>query len=200
MGTMNKSVNIVSQNLEAAGFKQRLKAFGFDYIPISAYIIVLFGVSMGVIKAVDYLGQPISWPENVLLSDAIAFATLILPVALYFTLQESSPHQASWGKRKVGLRVVAANGGTLTRKRAFVRSLLKLLPWQIAHTSIFHIEGWPLEAAEPTPWVTAGFVLVWVLVGIYFLTALFTKEHRTPYDWVAGSYVVFQNKKSPKGG
>jgi uncharacterized RDD family membrane protein YckC len=48
--------------------------------------------------------------------------------------------------------------------------------------------------------VLVGLGLVWVLVGIYILTALFTKEHRTPYDWAAGSYVVFQNKKSPKGG
>ena len=42
--------------------------------------------------------------------DAIAFLTLILPVILYFTLQESSPRQATWGKRKAGIRVASLQG------------------------------------------------------------------------------------------
>jgi uncharacterized RDD family membrane protein YckC len=173
-----------------AGFGKRLKAFAFDYLPIAAYIILLFGLSLGAARLMDLIGRPLRWPENPLLGDLIAFVILVLPVILYFSLQESSPRQATWGKRKAGLLVTDSQQGMLSRGQALVRSLIKFLPWQIAHTSLFHWEGWPIAPAEPTPMVIAGFVLVWVLVGIYFLTALFTKDHRTPYDWVAGSYVL----------
>ena len=40
------------------------------------------------------------------------------------------------------------------------------------------------------PEVIAGFVLLYVLVGIYIASALISKKHRTPYDWAAGSYVI----------
>jgi uncharacterized RDD family membrane protein YckC len=103
---------------------------------------------------------------------------------------ESSPQQATWGKRRVGLRVVNANSERLTGKQAFVRSLVKFLPWQIAHTCIFQIEGLPYAPTQPTPLVIAGFALVYALIGFYIASALITKNHRAPYDWAAGSYVI----------
>jgi uncharacterized RDD family membrane protein YckC len=109
---------------------------------------------------------------------------------LYFALQESSIRRATWGKRKAGIRVVNARGGTFTRKRALVRAALKLLPWQIAHTSIFHIEGLPFSPADPSGIVIAGFVLAYLLAGIYVMSMPVSKQHRTPYDRAAGSYVV----------
>ena len=190
MNTMASNLDTNSIDIQYAGFAKRLKGFVFDYIPIAAYIIILFGVTMGVIKAMDLLGRPLRWPENPLLGDMIAFFTLVLPVILYFTLQESSTRQATWGKRKVGIRVIDDHGGRLTRKRAFVRSLVKFLPWQIAHTSLFHWEGWPMSPAEPAPMVLVGIGLAYVLVGVYIASALFSKKQRTPYDWAAGSYVI----------
>jgi hypothetical protein len=81
----------------------------------------------------------------------------------------------------------------LTFGQAFLRSFLKFLPWQIAHTSLFHWEGWPFAPAEPTVMVLVGFGLVYLLVGIYIVSALVSKKHRTPYDWAAGSYVIVEN-------
>jgi hypothetical protein len=40
------------------------------------------------------------------------------------------------------------------------------------------------------PAVTAGFVLIYVLVGFYIAVALISKKNRTPYDWAAGSYMI----------
>ncbi len=91
------------------------------------------------------------------------------------------------------MRVVDAHGGRLSRKRAFVRSLIKLLPWQIAHTSIYHIEGFLFAPVEPAPMVIVGFVLAYGLVGIYVASALISKKHRTPYDWAGDSYVIEVN-------
>ena len=176
--------------IQYASFAKRLKAFAYDYLIIIGYMIVLAVATMAVIKIAGFIGLSLQWPKNPFLADLMAFITLILPVALYFTLQESSPKQATWGKRKVGILVVNANGDTLTRKQAFIRSLVKLLPWQIGHTCIFQLGVSTFELVEPSPMVITGFVLVYLLVGIYVASALISRKHRTPYDWAAGAYVV----------
>ena len=187
-----KISNETLNGIQYAGFAKRLKAFALDYLLISGYILLLAAVSMAAIKISWWLGLSLRWPKNPILADLMAFVTLILPVALYFTLTESSLNQATWGKRKAGLRVVNADDRKLTRKQANIRALVKLLPWQIAHTCLFHIPGWPLAVTTIPPWVTFGFVLVYLLVGIYAASALISKKHRTPYDWAAGSYVIVE--------
>jgi len=176
--------------VEYAGFLKRLKAFAFDTLIICSYIIMLTVATLAIIKIAEFMGLSLRWPENPILADLMAFVTLILPIILYFTLQESSPKQATWGKRKAGIRVVNASSEMLTRMQAFLRSLVKFLPWQIAHTCLFHIPGWPLAVTAVPPVVITGFVLVYLLVGVYVASALILKRHRTPYDWASGSYVI----------
>ena len=177
-------------NTRYAGFDKRLKAFAFDYIIICSYIVLLFTITQALLKITELLGLSFRWPENPILADLMAFVTLVLPIILYFTLQESSPKQATWGKRKAGLRVVNASGGRLTRKQAFVRSFVKFLPWQIAHTSIFQIQALPPGAADQSLFNITGFALVYLLAGVYIASALILKNHRTPYDWASGSCVI----------
>ena len=170
---MGENVETNSAEIQYAGFGTRLKAFAFDYIPIAAYFIFLFGLTMAFTWVMSSLGRSLIWPSNPLVGDLIAFLTLVLPVILYFTLQESSPRQATWGKRKAGLLVVNGREERLTGGRAFLRSFLKILPWQIAHTSLFHWEGWPFAPVEPTLMVLVGFGLVYLLVVIYRPQGLF---------------------------
>ena len=122
--------------------------------------------------------------------EILAFVTAILPVILYYTIAESSEGGATWGKHSMGLRVVHMSGERLSRGRALVRSVVKFLPWQLTHTCLFHIPGWPMETQEPPAWVTVGLVSVWVVIGCYIVTLAVGPSRRTPYDWVAGSQVV----------
>jgi len=183
-------LNKFTDSFQYAGFAKRLKAFAFDYLIICGYIILLAGVTMTTIKISGLLGLSLQWPENPILADLMAFVTLVMPVILYFTFQESSAKQSTWGKRKAGIRVVNAHGDRLTCGQAFVRSLVKMTPWQIAHTSLFHIPGWPLTVTTFPPAAITGFILVYVLVGIYIAAVFISKKHCTPYDWVSGSYVI----------
>ncbi|GEM_PF-310011 len=180
----------IQDSPRSAGLAKRFKAFAFDYLIIVSYIVVLAGVTMVVVKTAGFIGLSLRWPEDPFLADLVAFITLILPVVLYFALQESSPKQATWGKRRVGIRVVNANNGALTRKQSFVRSLVKLLPWQIAHTCIFQMGGFTSAPEEPSPVLIAGFTLAYLLAVIFIASALISKKHRTPYDLVAGAHVV----------
>lgn len=179
------------QPIHYAGFLIRLKAFALDYLIVLAYIIILAGINYGFILFYGGLDKIFPIFTSLIVKDAFAFLTLILPVILYFSLYESSCHQATWGKRKVGLKVVNADGGRLTYPQALIRTGIKFIPWQIAHTSIYQIQG-IVSGTEATPINYSGFVLVYALVGIYILSAVISKRHRTPYDWVVGSYVVWQ--------
>jgi len=175
---------------QRAGVRPRLLAFALDYLVIAVYALGLAAVTLlaanplrGLLTAL--LATPAS-------RDAVAFVTVVLPVILYFALQEGSARQGTWGKRKLGLRVTALDGSQLPLGRAFVRALVKFLPWQIAHTCLFHIPGWPLAPAAPPAWVIVGFGLVWLMVFSYLALLAFSKSHRTPYDRLAGSEVLMQ--------
>ena len=177
-----------------AGLVKRLKAFAYDYLIIFAFIVVLAGVNYGVILAGRTLGKVSPLFESIVVKDIIAFLTLILPVILYFTFQESSSRQATWGKRKVGLVVVDSNGGRLSCQKAFLRSIIKFLPWQIAHTSIYQLSVVGFENKLPIS-AQIGFILTYLLVGIYVISILTTKKHRTPYDLAAGSCVILEDNR-----
>lgn len=173
-------------------FFRRIRAFAYDYLLIAGYLILLTGASLLLVRGP--LGE--TWrvlTSSAVSMDLVAFCTTILPVVLYFTLMESSRSGATWGKQRTGLRVVRVNGERLGRGRALIRSALKFLPWQIAHTCLFHIPGWPMAPQAPPNWVMVGFVLVWVLVGLYLATMAAGPQRRTPYDWAAASQVILRD-------
>jgi hypothetical protein len=174
---------------ESPSVFRRVAAFALDYVLIVGYLVIL--AAAGSALAFGPVGD--SWQELVGSPgrvDLLAFVAAILPVILYFTLLEGSQGGATWGKRRMRLRVARTSGERLGRRRASVGSAVKFLPWQLAHTCLFHIPGWPLEPQTPPGWVTVGLDLVWVVIGLYVATLAIGRSRRTPYDWIAGSRVV----------
>jgi hypothetical protein len=57
----------------------------------------------------------------------------------------------------------------------------------LAHTSIWQIRFAP---SASSPLITAGFVLVWILVGTNLVSLLRSRSHQTLYDRRSGTYVV----------
>ncbi len=180
---------------QRAGLRPRLLAFALDYLLIAAYATLLAAVTFAAAASPlrSSLAVLTATPAS---RDAVAFVTMVLPVSLYFALQEGSARQGTWGKRRLGLRVTELDGGPLPLSRALVRSAVKFLPWQIAHTCLFHSPGWPLAPAAPPSWVIVGFGLVWLLVLGYLAPLAFSKSHRTPYDRLAGSAVLMQMQQT----
>ena len=165
-----------------AGLRLRVIATALDFLIIAVYAVLLFGVATLLSQTTD-LEEGLDSP---LARDLVAFLTLILPVILYFALQESSARQATFGKRRAGVQVVSAvEGDRLSFPRALLRSALKFLPWQMAHTAVFQI----LAGNESVP-IWALSILAQLLVVVYVLTLWLGKQHRTPYDWLAGTAVV----------
>ena len=179
---------ITGEKIASVG--KRLKAFAYDYLLILTYIIILSGVNFGLILYAGTLDQFSPFFASTAGKDLVAFLTLVLPVILYFTVQEGSDGRATWGKHKVGLQVVDSQGEQLSFGKAFLRSAVKFFPWQVAHTSIYQLST---TGGESTFGII-GIILTYVLVGIYLAVALVSKEHRTPYDWLACSYVIETDK------
>lgn len=172
-----------------ANVRQRIGAFLLDYLIIVAYIVLLVilsvGLGFGPLRSV--FRAMFADPNR---SEISAFLLLVLPVILYFALCECSSWQATWGKRKMGLCVIDTHGARLSFPRSLVRSLLKFVPWELTHACLWRIPGWPLAPTTPSPVITAGLVLVWILVAVYLVSMLMSKKHQALYDGIAGTYVI----------
>ncbi len=179
----------VTSESQSASLGSRIIAFSYDYLLISIYLIALFLVVFTLTRTADaqtwarFFSEPIR-------ADVLAFLTTVLPVAIYFARTESSSRQASWGKAKRGLKVEATDGTRLSFTHALARSFLKLIPWQIAHTCLFKIPGWPANTGSPPFWVIIGLSVVWVLIIGYALSVLVRKSRQSIYDQILGIRVV----------
>lgn len=181
-----------------ANLRLRFVAFLFDYLVISAYLVLLTALGL-LIRSSPLGGAFGSLFASPVSAEVIVFVLLVLPVILYFAIFESSAWRASPGKRKMGLQVTDEQGARLSLSRLLVRSALKFVPWELTHLCLWNIPGWPLEATAVSPVIMVGLILVWVIVGAYAISLLLSKTRQTLYDQIAGAYVVVSSRERPTG-
>lgn len=169
----------------SAGLWPRLQAFGVDYLVIAAYLVALVGAALAAQRLAP--GSTTGLFGNPGSGELTGFLLLTLPVTLYFALMESSARQATWGKQKLSLRVMGRDGQRLSRGRSLARTALKFVPWELAHACIWQVT-W--AGPRPSPWIAAGFTLVWVLVGANGVSLLASRKRQTLYDWLSGTVVT----------
>ena len=121
--------------------------------------------------------------------------TISLPVWLYFALSDSSSRQASFGKRLLGLRVASLSNRRISFGRALLRTVIKLLPWELSHVTVnlptpMLIDPQTGEFGWARGEFRSGFIVVYVLLGIYFATTVLTPRKQSVHDLVAGTIVV----------
>jgi uncharacterized RDD family membrane protein YckC len=167
-----------------AGFWRRAGAFALDYIVILGYLLGL-GL-MAVLANMLFAANQWLFADRIR-AQVVAFLLVTLPVTLYFAISESSPQQATWGKQKLKVKVADQNGNRVSFWRAFGRTILKFVPWEISHTLIWEIYFSP---QADSAWVAYGFLLVYVLIGLNVLILGLTKTRQTLYDLLTNTYVI----------
>lgn len=82
-----------------------------------------------------------SHPVGALASNLVAALMAVVPATFVLSLLESSPREASIGKRTRYLRVVdAVTGSRVSFRRSILRNTLKIgVPWTIGHAAVFSI-------------------------------------------------------------
>ena len=167
-----------------AGFWLRAKAFAFDYLIISLYLIVVLLLFLA-LNSIFQLDRILF--VNRISAQASAFLIVTLPITLYFAIGESSGRQASWGKQKLNLKVTDRQGNRVTFWRAFVRTLLKFIPWEISHTLIWDI----YFSTDSFPaYINFGFASVYLLIGIFVISIAMTKTKQSIYDFLTKTIVT----------
>lgn len=162
---------------------RRIGAYLVDYIVILLWMsLLLIAASAGWIGvSADVPGS--SFGRWILQGQA--FLWLTLPVYLYFTLFEALGRQATIGKRLLRLRVA----GSVFQ--IALRNTLKFLPWELAHTGIWHGMIVPFQAS-PTPLGWSLFTLSMGLSLLYLMTLFIGHNQavgRALYDHIAGTSV-----------
>ena len=167
----------VDLRLRLADASERASAFLLDAAIIIAVLVVMTIVMVLALVGTKGRGaQPIAvlW----------LFGSFVLR-NLYFILFELTPKAATPGKRMLGLRVAARNGGRLKADAIFGRNAMRelevFLPASFLFTSHQDVDAW-----------IAMFGVLWCAVFVFF--PLFNRDRLRVGDLVAGTWVV----KTPK--
>ncbi len=113
--------------------------------------------------------------------------TISLPVWLYFTYFDSKQSKGTLGKRIFKLSVQEEKYRTrISVSKSFVRAVLKLLPWEIAHLGV--IFPTPLYYEEE-PEIRLLSYIGLVLLTIYVASIFLSSTKQTIYDRLLGTIV-----------
>lgn len=119
---------VTTPDVVHAGFWRRAGAYVLDTLILSVgYFALVFAIAFVAALA----GHPIDMEEDALAGTATTGLFLLYYViaGLYYTLQESSAHQATLGKRAIGIKVCDEDGRRLDRGQAFGRWFAALLSY-----------------------------------------------------------------------
>lgn len=151
-----------------------------------AIIAGVIGAATAVGAVAQLFLDELAGPPSPTATDAVAFVATVLPVGIYLVTGEAGRHQAAWGKRRAGLRVVTADGGRPGLGRIVLRTAVKLLPWQLAHVAVARFI---LGVDDPvTTWST--YVLSLLVAAVSIAMALRDGRRRALHDRVAGTVVA----------
>jgi len=152
-----------------------------------AYMIDIIGLFV----LLAPLGQAILWLVGTKPHSGSAIAQTILwnfslPVWFYFIVSDASASGATIGKRLLGIKVSRMDSARISWPQAFLRTTLKLLPWELVHVAAFALST---DLTQFRPAQMVGVALANLLIIVYLLLAGLSCGQRSLHDYVAGTLV-----------
>ncbi|WP_422345660.1 RDD family protein [Parasphingorhabdus sp.] len=163
-------------------------------------------IIMGLLLGVTLLGLLVIWGFESAFGDGITLeqsgplsAVIVLWIIAvflfrnaYFLFFELGDRAATWGKRAVGIRVAARDGGRLTAEAVIARNIIRDI--ELFLPLIFISSG---EASGSMTDFTAWAGFFWVLMFLLF--PLFNKDRLRCGDLIAGTWVIQNVKRNLDG-
>lgn len=169
----------VDLRLKVGAYVERFVALLLDFLILLAGLVVFSLVALLV-----------SWATKATwVTEALAVVWLLGVFVIrnfYFLIFEIQPGSATPGKRVMGLRVIAADGGTLTADAVFARNAMR-------EVEVFLPLGFYFARGQGVDAILIGLGCVWSAVFVLF--PLFNRDRRRLGDLVAGTMVVKAPKK-----
>lgn len=180
----------VDLRLKLASAGQRAGAFAIDFTILIAILILisLLYTWLGLASLIE--GED----EAAEFFQIIWLLGFFLVRNFYFMLFELGRRSATLGKRLLGLRVVARDGGRLTADAVIARNLMReieiFLPISAFFASLVDaLSGLFTGQSSMLPVVT----LIWAMIFLFF--PLFNRDRLRVGDIVAGTWVVYAPRR-----
>ncbi|MBI1197767.1 MAG: RDD family protein [Phenylobacterium sp.] len=164
----------VDLGLKVATYAERVTALGIDLAILAGAMIVL---TLLVIAAAAVARS--AAPMEML--GVVWVIGSSLGRYIYFLAFELGPRAATPGKRIMGLRVIAADGGRLTADAVFARNAMR-------EVEVFLPILFALSQGQGIDGVMIALGLIWS--GVFALFPLFNRDRRRLGDLAAGALVV----------
>jgi uncharacterized RDD family membrane protein YckC len=120
-------------NAPLAPVIRRIVAYLIDCLIVFGVFVLLLQFAL-FIPIRSTLFDSAEWWRSGWRTEIYTLLTISLPAWLYFILMEISPWRATLGKRIFGLQAVSAlSKDRLSFGQSVLRTLIKLLPWELAH-------------------------------------------------------------------
>lgn len=168
----------VDLRLRVGAYAERFSALLIDFVILFGGLAVFSLICLAV-----FAGTQATWGNEAL--GVVWLLAVFIGRNFYFVLFEMGPRAATPGKRAMGLRVAAADGGRLTADMVFARNAMREVEVVLPLT-FFAARGQGVDAVL----ITLG--AIWSCVFVLF--PLFNRDRRRMGDLVAGTLVV----KAPK--
>ncbi|WP_250434319.1 RDD family protein [Hanstruepera flava] len=159
--------------------KKRLLAALIDYLIILVYGSILFSISITLVPFDEFPKK-----TDPAYGQLIGFFSLTLPVFLYFYIMESSKLKASLGKLALKIQV-KSNGGSVLK-----RTILKFLPWEIAHLGVHWINYYESQNNSVPLWVWIVLILPQIVGLLYFFSIINSKGSSSLYDQMSRTSIA----------
>ncbi len=165
----------VDLQLRLADGGQRIGAFVLDFMIMAG---LLLAVTIAAVMLIAALGM-----QGVEVGGVIWLLGFFLLRNFYFIVMEMGPRAATWGKRAVGLRVVARSGERLSADRVIARNMMREIEFYLPISFLSYNLA---QGTGSGPTALAGFL--WTLVFLLF--PWFNQDRLRIGDLLAGTWVV----------
>lgn len=157
-------------------FPRRVGAYVLDVAICASFVLA----SQQLIRILVFAGAEPSFAQDGLAVECFVLATVSLPVWIYFIWFEASARHATPGKRVFSLEVASMEDEPITLRRIIVRTLVKLLPWELTHIALLFPT--PLWLDPNAALVRPLFMLSTFLVGSWLVTAMIHPKNQGVHD------------------